>query len=261
MLASPRAAIYTIRLKEVYAYRLNLLVWLLNPTLQLILLATVWRAVYDGRSSIDGVSLTAMTTYVSLSTLHSLLLRDDAIQWVEQRVRTGVIAMDLLRPIAVREQVMWGQLAQVTTRLGTVVMMFPVALLFSGFTATSAGGLYLLSTTMGWLISCFINQLLSAISFWTLELGGLTFLFFVVNAFLSGAAVPLWFMPDWLAGALQLLPFQATVYTPVSIYVGQLTGTAAWQAVGVQALWLIGLASLTTLVWRRALRRVVVQGG
>jgi ABC-2 type transport system permease protein len=64
-------------------------------------------------------------------------------------------------------------------------------------------------------------------------------------------------MPGWLRTAVEWLPLQATVFTPVAIYLGK----DGWGGIGVQAMWLVLLGAAVVLVWRRALHRVVVQGG
>jgi len=73
--------------------------------------------------------------------------------------------------------------------------------------------------------------------------------------------IPLWFMPGWLRASVEWLPFQAQVYTPVSIYLGQTRGGEAAALVAVQLAWVVVLVVLLELVWRRARYRVVVQGG
>jgi ABC-type uncharacterized transport system permease subunit len=250
-----------MRFKETWAYRIEILMWVLKPMLQLILLATVWRAVYNGHSSMDGVPLVVMTTYVSLSAMHTLLMQDNMPDWVEERVRDGLIGADMLRPMSLLEQVVWGSVSQVIMKLVLLVFVIPVAAIFSGLTPPAAIGPYLVAALLGWMINTCLMMLMSAVVFWTLEMGGMTFLYYTISGFLSGALVPLWFMPGWLAGIIGALPFQATVYTPVAIYVGQIGGGAAWQAIGVQGIWLVLLAALVALVWRSAERRVVVQGG
>lgn len=77
----------------------------------------------------------------------------------------------------------------------------------------------------------------------------------------SGALVPLWFMPGPLRAVAQVLPFQATAYTPTATYLGEIHGSGLAVALGVQALWVGLLTALAALVWSRAVLRVVVQGG
>ena len=249
------------RLKMLFAYRFEIFVWLFGPLLQMVLLATVWNAVYSGRSSVDGVSITVMTTYVTMSTIHGFITHDDMDEWVHERVDTGAIGMDLLRPIPFVEQALWGSVAQLVMKLPMIAVTLPVGALLSGLAPPAAPGTYLLSALLAWLVNLCVYLVLSSFVFWTVQVGGVNFLYYVVSGFLSGALVPLWFMPDWLAAALSWLPFQATVYTPASIYVGQLSGSDAWQAIGVQALWLLPLGAGASLLWRKAIRRTVVQGG
>jgi len=110
-------------------------------------------------------------------------------------------------------------------------------------------------------IAGLLAVLLGMIAFWTLETDGLTMLYVLVSSFLSGALVPVSVFPGGLRTLVQWLPFQATTYVPASIYVGGIEGADALRAVGVQLGWVVLLGVGAALVWRRAVRRVVVQGG
>ncbi|MEV0648208.1 ABC-2 family transporter protein [Phytomonospora sp. NPDC050363] len=251
------------RIRSVYVYRTDILIWLIAPAMQLVLMAALWRAIYNGRSTLDGVSLSVMTTYVSLAAIQNLINWDDTIDWLTARVRDGKIGADMARPVGIVTQQVCGQVAQLIVKTPMIVLMLPVIFLFSDLSAPAEGALgwYLLSTLVGWLLNCCIGLLVASVVFWTLEMGGMEFLYSVLSGFLSGVLVPLWVMPDWLRTILEWLPWQAVVYTPLAIYVGRFEGTRVWQAIGVQFLWLAVIGGLTWLVWRRAVNRVVVQGG
>jgi viologen exporter family transport system permease protein len=47
----------------------------------------------------------------------------------------------------------------------------------------------------------------------------------------------------------------------VSLYLGRLVGSDALRALGIQLFWVVLLAALAALVWRRAVTKIVVQGG
>lgn len=249
------------RIRTVVAYRTDVLAWLVGVALHLVLMVTLWRAVYDGRPVVDGVPLTVMTTYAAIAAMQALLNNDDTVDWLTERVRDGKVGADMARPVGLLQQQMCGQAAQLVMKLPMIALVALVALLAVGVSAPAAAGPYLLSTLLGWAVNCCLGLLLAASAFWTLETDGTMFLYFVLSGFLSGALVPLWIMPSWLGGLLSWLPWQAVVYTPVSIYIGRLSGPAMWQAIGVQALWAAALAALVVLLWRRAVHRVVVQGG
>jgi viologen exporter family transport system permease protein len=109
-------------------------------------------------------------------------------------------------------------------------------------------------------VSQLITLLMSLTSFWTMEVGGLTMAFAVVRTFMSGAVLPLWYMPGWLQIVAGALPFQASTYTPLAVYFGRPPGGLA-VALGLQVLWIVVLGVLCVWLWSRARHRVVVQGG
>ena len=121
--------------------------------------------------------------------------------------------------------------------------------------------LAVVATVGGVLVAMLCNLIVSMVTFWTLEVGGPLIVYRFGSAFLSGSLIPLWFMPGWLRASIEWLPFQAQVYTPVSIYLGQIHGREAVALVGVQVVWVVALALLLKAIWRRAYHKVVVQGG
>lgn len=258
-----RGAFVSNRIRIVLAYRVDALVRLTGPVLQVILMGALWRALYAHETTVDGVSLDVMTTYVSLAAMQQLVNRDDTIDWLNQRVRSGAVGADLAQPVGLLTQQVCGQLAQLVVKVPMAALMLPVSLVAARLALPAHGALgpYLLASVLGWLINACLNLLVAVTCFWTTELAGMTFLYFVISGFLSGALVPLWFMPGWLADVLGWLPLQAVVFTPLSIYLGQSAGTAAWRAIGVQTLWLALLAGAVWLTFRRAVHRAVVHGG
>ncbi|MBI3973909.1 MAG: ABC-2 family transporter protein, partial [Chloroflexi bacterium] len=78
---------------------------------------------------------------------------------------------------------------------------------------------------------------------------------------LAGGIAPLWFFPEWFRGAAALLPFAGFAHTPLSIYIGRLSGADAWAAIGLQVGWTCALAIAGRGLWHLAVRKLVVQGG
>jgi ABC-2 type transport system permease protein len=54
---------------------------------------------------------------------------------------------------------------------------------------------------------------------------------------------------------------RCTLNIPLSIYIGRIQLSSAPAQLAVQAVWVVILALLTRLLWRRAAARVVSQGG
>ena len=83
--------------------------------------------------------------------------------------------------------------------------------------------------------------------------------------------IPVALFPDWLKVLSNWLPFQAIAFVPSSIWLGRPRGACAWlgddpfelvaRGLLAQAGWVAALAFLCALVWRRATRRLTVEGG
>ena len=82
----------------------------------------------------------------------------------------------------------------------------------------------------------------------------------IVN-FLSGAVVPLAFMPAGLGFILNLLPFASMTYIPVMMYLGMFDVPTIIMSFGLQIFWLAFLIFLHRIIWNACVRRISIQGG
>lgn len=250
--------------RELLAYRGNFLWNLAGLAVQIFLLSLVWGAVYDGREQIDGVDLSTMVAYVTVVNIQLWLVMTASYNLMPERVRDGRIAMDLCRPVGVLEQVVAGQVGRMVAILPFVLIAVPLGMIAGELRPPAsplAAGAYVVSLALAFGIGILAGTVIAMSAFWTLEARGIQFIYRHISQFLAGGLVPLWFMPDWLRTVAEVLPFQAIAYTPVLVYLGRLTGTELERALAVQALWLAATYLLGRLVWRRALHKVVIQGG
>ena len=86
-------------------------------------------------------------------------------------------------------------------------------------------------------------------------------LFLTSMEFLTGAVIPLPFLPDKIKEILELLPFAAMQNVPLRIYSGSLAGAEIIRAISLQIFWLVVLTLFGKVLCRVAVKRVTVQGG
>ena len=255
--------------RTLYIYRSDFIVNAFGLLMQVFLLRVVWTAVFppSGHTTSGGhaITLGAQIAYSTLATVQFSLFSPWQISLVPQRVRDGTIAIDLARPASFNGQMFAGQLGFTLGNAPFALLALPLAVLAGGArppASLAAGFGYAASLLLGYLISVLLGALMGMVAFWTLEIQGILMIYRMLTQFLAGALVPLWFMPGWLRGIAQGLPFQGTTYTPIAIYLGQSGGTGGvLAAIAVQAAWVGALSALLWIVWARALRRVTVQGG
>jgi ABC-2 type transport system permease protein len=247
-----------------WAYRASMLLSFLVLAIQIALYSVVWRAIYSGHEGpVAGANVQTAVGYAVLGLTVAGVLDTSPFSSIESRVRDGLIGVDLTRPIGLLTQNLAVQVGYVVAVLPAVVVGLATGLLVGGLAppeSTGAAVSFALSLLLAFGVSQLVTLLMSLTSFWTLEVGGLGMAFFVVRTFMSGAVLPLWFMPGWLQTLAGALPFQAATYTPLSVYFGRPPGGLA-VALGVQALWIVVLGGLCAWLWSRARHRVVVQGG
>jgi ABC-2 type transport system permease protein len=232
---------------------------------RVVLVVLVWRAVYGDREAVDGVTREAAVAYAVLGAVLNSILNPFQRTTLERRVRTGQVAIDMLRPVPLIPQTLAQQIGTTASAAPRAIAALLLGLAL-GALAPPAGGVLgwiavVVSVSAGVAIALVANLIVSMTSFWTTDVGGAMLIYRTVVQFASGSLIPLWFMPDWLRAGLELLPFQAQVFVPLSIYFGETSGWDAVGAIAGQLAWIAGLGLVAHLVWRRAERRVVVHGG
>ena len=265
-MTASRAVVGLIRVGRLipWMYRASTLLSLVVLAIQVALYAVVWRAIYRGHAGmVAGADVKTAVGYAVLGITVASVLNVWPGMSIEGRVRDGLIGVDLTRPIGLLTQSLAVQTGYVIAGLPAVLVGLGTGLVVGGLAGPSgvaAAAGFAVSLVLAFCVSQLITLLMSLASFWTLEVGGIGMMFAVVRTFMSGAILPLWFMPGWLRGVAEVLPFQAAGYTPLATYFGRPPGGLA-AALGVQVLWVLVLGGLCAGVWSRAKRRVVVQGG
>lgn len=183
-----------------------------------------------------------------------------------ERIRTGEIATDLLRPV---DPVLL-YLATDLGRAGHAALfrfgppMLLGALVFDLYLPSRPGTwpLFVVSAVLAVVVSFSCRFLVNAIAYWLLDLRGVATAWAVGASVLCGLYFPLRFLPDWLAAALYLgTPFPSILQIPGDVLIERDPPAVQAGLVGVQAVWAVATLAACRAVQRRAERRLVIQGG
>jgi ABC-2 type transport system permease protein len=167
---------------------------------------------------------------------------------VAERIRSGDVAIDLYRPVSFLGWFLAGDLGRAAYHL-----RFPTSpLTYLAF---------LVSVTLGVVVSFGIRMLVASSAFWLLDQSGVLTLSAVFAMFFSGLVVPLVLFPEPFRSVAMALPWSAFVQVPIDIWLGQRAGWDALAGLGFQAAWGALLLLACAGVLRLADRKVVVQGG
>jgi ABC-2 type transport system permease protein len=224
----------------------------------------IWKAII-GSGTVDGIALQDMITYSILNTAIFNLLLTNVYRKVDESLRSGSIAMDLIKPIRYPLYLLAERFGTTIYQLiFTVIPTVLIAWLYFGISAPYSGAhftVFIVSLFISLVISFAVGYLIALIAFWFLTTFALEWTLEGLIVVFSGSFLPLWFFPTGWASLAHALPFQYLSYIPAALYMGRIPAEDILPTIGVGLLWIAGLFSIIGLLWWRAVKRLIVQGG
>src|SRR5689334_12431220 len=182
----------------------------------------LWRATYaqTGAGQLGGLTLPQMLWYLAMT--ESIILYGPRVaQEVDQDVRTGALAVQLIRPLSYPLYRMWATLGERLVRfLLNAGVGAAIALLFVGPIALSIGGLALLTPALllAFVLDFLGQFLIGLAAFWLEDTSGLLLIYTRVTMILGGMLLPLELFPEAWQPLLRALPFASIVYGPARLF-------------------------------------------
>lgn len=183
-------------------------------------------------------------------------------------ILNGDIAYELCRPLSVYS--MWfsrtvgGRISEAALRCVPVLacaFLMPYPYKIGLPVSPGAFLLFLLTTILGLGVTTAFCMLVYILCFFTISPQGWRMVLTGAVDFLSGNIIPLPFFPEKYLKMAQLLPFAYMQNVPFRIYCGDLAAADIPPAIAGQVFWFAALTLAGLLVWKKAEKRVVVQGG
>jgi len=121
--------------------------------------------------------------------------------------------------------------------------------------------LFLVSALLALCVVVSFSMLVYISTFYTLSPMGVRIVAASIGDFLAGAIIPLPFFPQPFRSIAELLPFASMQNMPLRIYSGNIEGVDAFRGIALQLFWLGTLTLTGRLLMKKALSKVIVQGG
>jgi ABC-2 type transport system permease protein len=260
-----QAALFVRAARTSFAYKPALVLGMLTAGIGYVVPLLVWRHIYAARAAPLAVPASQLFPYLLMAASLNFVCFMGVESRVGQRIRLGLVAIDLLRPVDF-------QLTQLTQALSDVLLNVTMVLPFVGLSYALWGRAALphdAAALLAFCASAFLALLIQfAISFIFVQTAFITFssygVFYAKTALqqtFSGISAPLALFPPALRAVAERLPFCQTIHTPVSIYLGAISGHALLQVLLVQAAWAVGLLLTGRVLLGFSLRYLEIQGG
>jgi ABC-2 type transport system permease protein len=246
------------------AYRFDHIMSIVSTCMQFFIFWEIYKALYGGNSDVEGITMAMVSTNFILSMgLSAVFCPDD--YFLPNKIWSGSISTELLRPISFKGRMIAENLGNAAFNL---LFRFAPALIIALVTVGVCPPaspvmllLFIVSAILGfgvlWSI-CFAVQMTA---FWLINIWSLiTIKNVFVNVF-WGTMIPLWFVPEWLSEFLKFTPFSSIYFTPVQIYLGQLSYSEIALKCAVQIEWIAVIYFIGDFLWKKGQKKLVVQGG
>ncbi|HSA49553.1 MAG TPA: ABC-2 family transporter protein [Yinghuangia sp.] len=260
------AALVSAGFRRHSTYRQAMIAGIFTNVIFGAMLAAVLSAVAEGGGRPGGYTGAQLVTYVWVG--QGLLNVSYLWNWKElaDRVATGDVAADLLRPVDPLTSYAAAEFGRAANAmLGRFIVPVCVGLVFYTMYIPhrlATYPLFAVSVVLATLVSFAGRYLVNLTAFWLLDVRGPLMLWMLFVAPLSGAHFPLRFLPEWAQWLIWLgTPFPSVFQIPLDIAVERTSAGVAAATVLLQLCWATALLLLCVAVQRRALRRLVVQGG
>jgi len=251
-----------IGFRESTAYRFNAVMSLVASILYLVMVYAIWTAIDAGGQL--AASLSGVLTYILLGQVVSNSVFVEVESFLSERVREGTIVNELKRPVSLRLQIysyLVGKSAFNIVTKGLPVLL--IGYLFIDIQTPSVVNSlgFIISLILSFNLVFLFSFLTSMLVFWT-EIGwGIRAMRTNIQDVFSGVLFPLYLLPAGLSEIFDILPFKWMADGPIQIFTMEATGTEMLRIFGLQLFWILVIAVLGELAWRKAKKKLTVQGG
>lgn len=257
-------AYFKLAFRNNTVYRIEYLLGILSNLLSIFITCAIWKSLYGGQSVIGGISFDMVTTnFIIAQGLGSAFSIDDLA--VQRKLWDGSIATELLKPTDFRIGLLASNLGDIQFKLlANFLPCAVIAALFIGILPPN--GImsiiyFIISVFLGFAILWGMSSIVQMTAFWVMNVWSVSTLKNLLINVLAGGFLPLWFMPGFVRSLLRFTPFDTIYFAPVRIYLGLMDTNEIFLCYGKQIFWFAILMFLSTIMWEKGKKRIVIQGG
>ena len=256
-------AIFRTQLVNSLAYPMDLLGRSLLIVLFMWIFMNLWRVTYGatGARSIAGLSLADTMWYLMMAEA-VMLSKRDLSETISEQVKDGSVAYLLNKPFNfILYHFSAGLGDSVLAFGGNLIIGSAVVWLMVGPPPGITGWIFAgAAVALSWLLDFCFSALIGLSAFVVEEINAFRWIYQKFLLLLGGVLIPLDFFPAWLQTISLNLPFAWIIYGPARLFVDPSLARLG-QVFLQQCIWLAIIGGTVWVIYRRAVARLVINGG
>lgn len=259
---------FSLGLQSALEYRWNFAFGFFTFAFTLTMEYFTWTGIFASSKSsvVYGYTYSQMLIYSFFAALVSKLISGGFEYGMLDDVKNGGLSKFIIKPIGYlryRFSCFLGERAfyavVIFILIGVFIGIFSAVFGYHVSAATVL--LFLVAVLLSLLMNFFIYSALAALSFWMTDAWAVFVIFGLVANVFSGGVFPLDIFGSTFNAILAFLPFQSTIYFPVNLLSGRVTGSGILFGLLMQLFWVTVLFCVANLLWRVGLKKYVAVGG
>lgn len=245
-------------------YKSNFYLFTLNRIVEIVVYIFVWQAIYNQTGNAGGFTISQMVTYYILAIAFSSIATWGINEIMAHSIRNGQINKDLLNPITYFQYYFGINLGELAFAVLIGIATFVLCAIFWELAMPVSFLdfiLCILVIILGIPITFFIQMIVGTIGFYTNSIWGMQILRKAIIQIFSGIIAPISLFPLWFQNLSKFLPFKELIYTPINIWLGQVSYNEIVFIVIKQILWGIILYIVAKSFFNYAVKNITINGG
>jgi len=251
-------------LQYTFAFMMSIIVQPIILLINIALFTSVYA--YNNTSQILGYDLGQMIWYMTSAHFIWVIIFNFADYRISDRVLSGDLNMDLLRPLSLFKYelgiAIGLRFTAFFTELIPGLIVFSI-IYFPSFMSGISVMKFCVSIVFSFLIMYMLNFLTGLSAFKLQNNASITGIKVILMSILGGSAIPLEFFPRPIRQVLMFLPFEYIFYWPIQFFLNTQASHGLdvfIRTIGLQAVWVILLYGLCRWFWHIASRNFSAVG-
>lgn len=239
-------------------YRLSLFTWRLRSFLSSLMSLTVWTVIFTSNKDAFGYTKENMITYIFLIAFLQSIIIASSLNGLASRLYSGEISNYLLKPINLFALF---AIQEIADKIKNVVLLFVESLILFlifkpiiFFPDFKLFLLFLLWLIGGLILNFIISLLFGSLGFWSPQVWGPKFLFFMIIDFTAGKLFPLDILPLVLQKIIYFTPFPYLSFMQIQLFLSRLSSQDIVKHSIILVFWILFLGIITNKIWKNGLR-------
>lgn len=257
-------ALAKMQFNQYNIYKLNFYLFTLNRIVEVVVYIFVWQAIYNQTGNAGGFTISQMVTYyilvVSFSSIATWGINED----MAHSIRKGNINKELLNPISYFKYYFGMNIGELAFATVVGFATFIICSIFWQLTLPTSIINFILCIfvmLLGIPITFFIQMIVGTTGFYTSSIWGMQTLRKAIIQIFSGMIAPITLFPLWFQELSKWLPFKELIYTPINIWLGNISTSEILFVILKQIIWGIILYFIAKIFFNHAVKNITINGG